>query len=289
MIAIANEFLSVTVTTKGGELTSLTDKRSGRNLLHEPSVKSWDRCDSVLFPFVGRMKDGWYTVDGVRYDVPIHGIAPYREFRVSKQTANTVTLTLTSDEQTLAQYPYSFVLDVTYELQGLSLAVTYAVTNTDKTQMPFYLGSHPAFALSASGGVGFDGKPVLDFESEKLDLFELENNFVSVPCVEKGKQILTCALFDKYPSLLGLRKKGANRITLSSSDGEIASVVSDSPVFCIWSPTPNGELVAIESWWGIPDEATPIRELSQKKHTQILQAGERKTYRYEIQLPTEKD
>ena len=85
MPAIRNDYLSVKIDLDGGKLASIIDLNDGEELLFDGDKEVWDKKDSVLFPFVGRQKNGFYLHNGDKYEMPIHGIAPYKTFFLESQ------------------------------------------------------------------------------------------------------------------------------------------------------------------------------------------------------------
>jgi len=73
---IENDYLKVTVSDHGAELTSVYDKAQDfeRIWCADPAV--WNRHAPVLFPFVGKVKDGAYRYNGNTYAMKTqHGFA----------------------------------------------------------------------------------------------------------------------------------------------------------------------------------------------------------------------
>ena len=68
------------------------------------------------------------------------------------QSANHLTFELSSSEDTLAIYPYPFVLRIIYRLEGNNLSVTYEVLNPNSSTMYFSIGAHPAFRCPLEEG-----------------------------------------------------------------------------------------------------------------------------------------
>ena len=64
---IENDYLKVMVSDHGAELTSVYDKAQDfeRIWCADPAV--WNRHAPVLFPFVGKVKDGAYRYNGNTY------------------------------------------------------------------------------------------------------------------------------------------------------------------------------------------------------------------------------
>ncbi len=273
MIELRNEFLYATIAPEGGALTSIVDLSDGENLLYTPDGVVWDRCDAVLFPFVGRQKNGFYLAEGEKYEVPIHGIAPYSLFTLTGKGDDYAELMLTSDENTLRIYPYDFVLKVRYALSGKTLSVSYSVYNPGERTMYFFLGSHPALRIDVVKGKEKDDASgnVLDFNSVGNATYTLRDNFIYMSELIPDTVDLEKSLFTRYPSLVMERK--SDTVTLRRKCGKTVDVVSDSPIICVWSDDKRGDLVAVESWWGLPDFAVETeRELKNKKFINSLES-----------------
>ena len=142
---ITNGILDVTVNENGSLLDSV--KYRGEEYLWQGSEKSWKSKDIVIFPFVARLKDGWYTVDGKRYEMKNHGLARYNVFTAESNTGDTLVMDFKSTEETKKQYPFDFDFKVKYALVGNSMKITYTVVNTGDVDMPFGLGTHFGWAL----------------------------------------------------------------------------------------------------------------------------------------------
>ncbi len=86
----------------------------------------------MLFPFVGSLKDKKFTVDGTDYPMGQHGFARDMEFELVSQTNDEAWFSLKSNDETLAKYPFEFVLEIGYKLSGSEIKVTWRVTNPAK-------------------------------------------------------------------------------------------------------------------------------------------------------------
>jgi galactose mutarotase-like enzyme len=113
----------------------------------------------ILFPICGNLPDNTYTHNGKPYQLKQHGFARDLPWRVGDRTtdgAAALTLTLTSNEQTRARYPFEFHLAFTYRLAGNTLTITQQVTNRSPEPMPFALGLHPYFGVRDKQQLQFD-------------------------------------------------------------------------------------------------------------------------------------
>ncbi|ARV60347.1 aldose epimerase [Nostocales cyanobacterium HT-58-2] len=103
----------------------------------------------ILFPICGNLPGNTYTYNGKEYTLKQHGFArdlPWKpvEDQVTPEKAS-LTLVLTSNEQTRAVYPFDFELTFTYQIQGNTLEIKQKYKNLSTEQMPFSTGLHPYF------------------------------------------------------------------------------------------------------------------------------------------------
>ena len=103
----------------------------------------------ILFPICGNLPNNAYTHQGKTYTLKQHGFARDLPWTVSDHPPQDgITLTLTSNNQTYAIYPFDFELNFTYRLQGNALLIQQRYTNRSPEPMPFSTGLHPYFAVS---------------------------------------------------------------------------------------------------------------------------------------------
>ena len=77
----------------------------------------------------------------------IHGIAMYSEFEVNKESQEKAAFVLSDSEITRRHYPFAFRFQVTYELRGSTVWITYEVENRGEKEMYFGVGGHPGFVF----------------------------------------------------------------------------------------------------------------------------------------------
>lgn len=139
---------------RGGMVTKLSI--AGRELLYldedtlrDPS-KSVRGGIPVLFPAPGRLRDDKWTYAGLEGSMKQHGFARALPWSVvAKHTvAAAVTLELDASEQTRAQYPWEFQLQLTYALTARGLRIDQRIANRGNQTMPFGIGFHPYFAVT---------------------------------------------------------------------------------------------------------------------------------------------
>lgn len=150
---IRNEHMQAVIDSLGAELVSL--QLDGHEYLWQGDPAFWRGHAPVLFPFVGRLQGGTYTLHGTEYALRIHGLAKYYDFTPEKEEKDALTLSLSANEETRAQYPFSFRFLVTYRLKERRLAITFRVENEGAEMMYFGLGGHPGFRAPMEEGEDF--------------------------------------------------------------------------------------------------------------------------------------
>ena len=151
MITIQNELLRVEIASKGAELRSACF--NGAEYIWQRDPEIWPDSAPLLFPVVGRQLDFRYFYEGNEYYMPMHGFARDRDFAITYEAKESVSLVQTEDAQTLQWYPFPYRLETHYTLEGNTLIVYRKVTNTGGKDMLFSLGEHPGYCIpSADSG-----------------------------------------------------------------------------------------------------------------------------------------
>ena len=283
LYTIKNDRLEISADTFGAELHSV--RFDGKEYLWQCGV-AWKRWAPILFPFICSPKDRAYTAKGKAYKMKgNHGFARDMEFAFKGQSENSLSFVLTENEESLAQYPYKFSLEVRYTISGSCLRVENFVTNTGGEDMYFYLGAHPAFNCPLNDGDSFDDHYV-EFDEDEHITQKIGGE--EVVLVEKGRTLdMTRALFDN--DSIPLEFPNSKAISLRSKKGgsyvRLEYPVSDC--ITVWSPTGDdrAEFVCLEPWTSVPtfydDEFEAIED---KPHALKLAAGETYRYYYDIKL-----
>ena len=146
LIHIKNENETAAIDTLGAELVSFMGD-DGFEHIWQGDKTYWGGHAPVLFPIVGALRDNRTCINGEWYEMKRHGVARHEEFTVTEQGEDYVTLQLTANEETKKQYPFDFVLTVSYYLTGSSITTKFTVKNADTKPMPFCIGGHPGFNI----------------------------------------------------------------------------------------------------------------------------------------------
>lgn len=286
---IENGQLRVTASSLGAQLWSIQDA-DGTQYLWQGDPKYWADRALTIFPYVARLWQGRYMMDGREYRMPIHGFAPESEFVLAEKTAQRMVLELCENENTLLQYPRRFAFRVIYALEGDTLCVTYEVQNRDERVMFFGLGGHPGFNVPLEAGKRFEDyhlrfsqpcRPVRVGFSD--DCFV---NGKDTPFALEGGCMLNLShnLFDDDAIVL---RDMAREVTLQPGQGGRSVTVSfpDMPYLGIWHwPRTDAPYVCIEPWRSLPAREGRITVMEEQEDLVRLEPGKTYTNRWTIQI-----
>ena len=147
MFTIEDDRLRVGIHPKGAELHHIFHKEHRLDYLWGGDPAFWGKHSPLLFPIVGTLKDNTYFYQDRAYHLPRHGFARDREFVLEELSADSIRLLLRWDAGTLAIFPFSFELRVSYRVTYEGLKTTYRVDNPAEMPLYFSIGGHPAFNL----------------------------------------------------------------------------------------------------------------------------------------------
>ncbi len=143
---LKNEHYTASVSDMGAELVSLVSV-SGYEFLWQKQKDYWHMQAPFLFPLCGSFKDSSYTYNGTRYPMQLHGFLLSSKFQLIEKNDSSISFLLESDENTRAQYPFDFTVEIKYTLENDNISWTAKITNTGDVEMPYMFGWHPGFNL----------------------------------------------------------------------------------------------------------------------------------------------
>jgi galactose mutarotase-like enzyme len=251
---IQNEKLSLTVTLNAAEMTSLIDKKTGKEILWNGDPAYWAGRNPILFPIVGSTFDKKIHLFGKEYVMGNHGFTRNSVFTQLSQTENQITLRLIESELTLAQYPFKFSLTVCYTLESDCVNIDYLIENTDDKKMPFSFGLHPAFALDDPDAA------LLRFPETETDP-DHGNTFKEV--------LMNDAFFKDRPTFL-LEKFQSPYVDLVRGDRSIRVSCDGYRWLAFWKK-PGATFLCIEPWHGHADFSDQVTaDFTKREGTIIL-------------------
>ena len=103
----------------------------------------------VLFPICGNLPGDLLQVNGVDHTLKQHGFArnlPWQFQLLDDQSG--VRLSLSSNDETLAAYPFAFLMAMEVRPVAMALEISTTIHNRSDQPMPFSFGLHPYFNVS---------------------------------------------------------------------------------------------------------------------------------------------
>ena len=289
MTILSNDILTVEVSAHGAELQSI--RKGDVEYLWQGDPAFWGRHSPILFPIVGSVWESRYRVGGKEYQLGQHGFARDMDFTLVSSSQTEVRYRLESSEDTLAKYPYPFVLEIAYRLHGNSLDVVWEVMNPSDGDTCFQIGAHPAFFYpdydpekSGRGFFTFD-------RNEGLECIRIKEK----GCVDaetkwplemtEGRLKLEKDTFDAIDTIM-LQDSQIKRVNMFREDGTPwLSLSFDAPVTGIWSPPGKvAPFICIEPWYGRCDRVGYEGDYREKDWVNRLSPGEKFESVYTIEI-----
>ncbi|MFV0555995.1 MAG: aldose 1-epimerase family protein [Lactovum sp.] len=264
---LENDQLMIQVDSYGAELHSI--KKNGAEYLWQADKSYWARHAPILFPIVGKLKDGEYRLADQTYQMSGHGFARDHEFQLIKVDKDELVYELTETEDSLNRYPFEFRLRVSYKLKKNKIRIRYSVKNKDEKFMYFGIGAHPAFNVPIEKGSFEDYKleisPSENREFIPLNLSDATLNLNERKEVELESLSLTHDLFKKDALIFKSSPEMSVSLTNSQDERKVKLSWKDMPYFGLWSPYPTeAAFVCIEPWCGLADAEDTDGDLSTK-------------------------
>lgn len=286
---IQNGRMRVTADSLGAQLWSILG-HDAAEYLWQGDQKYWADRALTIFPYVARLWQGKYELDGQVRSMPIHGFAPGSEFALAEKTDTQMVFELSDSGETFARYPRRFSFRVTYALCENTLAVTYEVINRDERTMHFGLGGHPGFNVPLEEGRAFeDYRLRFSAPCEPVRVGFTPDCFVSgedkLYPLEDGTTLpLRHDLFDDDAIVL---RAMAREVTLEDKAGGHFVKISypDMPYLGIWHwPKTDAPYVCIEPWRSLPSRHGRMAVLEEQEDLVHLPAGETYQNRWTIEI-----
>lgn len=280
---------SAIIDTMGGELTSYRDENA-LEYIWQGDPASWTGRNPILFPIVGKLRDGAVLSLGKECRMSQHGIARRREFTLVERGEDWAVLEQQDGPDTLEAYPFPYLLRVQQELTEKGFTTTVTVRNTGTEDMSFCLGAHTGFRCPQRPGESFgDYELVFDQVEDLPAILPTPDGLLSrektMSCLEKSDTLpLDYAVFDRVDTLTfeGLRSQG---VSLRHRTGVCGVHVDFTgwPMLAFW--TPPGKLapfLCIEPWYGCADYEDASGRFEDKPYAVLLHPGEEWTLGYTV-------
>lgn len=272
-----------------GEVCSFIN--SGRQYIWNGNEKFWGWHSPTLFPYVGRLKDEktsffGKTVEGLK----IHGFLRNLTHTLVSKGEDFVEIKVTSSNETLKSYPFSFSFITKYGITEDGYFSQFTIVNEGDDDMPFNVGSHPAFMLDGALDENIfyiEGTDNAVYTSSgKTGLF---NKSAVLGVVSESGVKLNYSIFDNGGMIFN--ELGQTKIAkvINEKSGEGFGIRFDEFPCCVtWSPSGDCPFFCVEPWVGLPDDVNGDGAFENKHYIQILKKGEKKTFRYDFFTITNK-
>lgn len=278
LTTITSKDLTVTVSSRGAELQSIKTG-DGAEYLWQGDPAYWTSHAPNIFPYVARLTEGKFLYQGNTYGFGNHGLVRYADLTVTDQTPDSVTYQLTSDDNTLRQYPFPFRYTMRYQVTGSRLWMQTTVENTGDRRMYFAVGGHPGFNVPLEAGLSYADYCV-EFD-EPADPYRilLADSGAVTPAQERfpledGRRIrLSHRLFDHDAIVLHHMAKKA---TIRSEKGQRSVTVCypDFRYLGLWhKPNTDAPYLCVEPWTSLPSREGIVENLALQSDLLFLDPG----------------
>ncbi len=274
MFTIESDQLLVQVNPKGAELDQVLHKKLNLDYLWNADPAFWPKKSPVLFPIVGTLKDNEYLFNGKAYPLSRHGFAREKEFMLTAQANDSITLTLKQDDSTRKVYPFDFIFSITYSVHKDELHVEYRVINPGTEPLYFSLGGHPAFRLPIDAALSYSDYYIEMEKEEDAGRWQISPAGLiedhSTPLLDHSNILpLTHELF--FKDAIVFKNLASQSLTLRSDHSEHGLKFSfpGFPFLGIWA-VKNADFVCIEPWCGIADSVNTNKDFTQKEGIEWL-------------------
>lgn len=276
---IRNERLTAEISALGAELQVLRTTE-GTDFLWNGDPAWWRGRSPLLFPIVGRVPDDTVRIDGKSYTMHQHGIVRTETFALAASEEAACTFRLSASDATRAAYPFEFVLDVRYAVEGAGLLIESTVTNAGDREMPVSFGYHPAFVWPLPGATGREGHLVTFDAPEPAPIRRVKSGLLqpeSFPTPVEGRVMrLEDALF--VDDAVIFDRLASRAVTFSGPNGASVRVEFEGmPQLGIWTK-PGAPYLCIEPWHGYAAPQGFDGELRDKEAMTMLAPGKAMTF-----------
>lgn len=284
-VTISSGELTARINPFGAELWSLTDTL-GREYMTDADPAFWTGHAPLLFPIVGALANDTYRVDGQAFTLPKHGLARRSMFEVVDAGEAHALFRLADSEESRKAYPFAFVLDMAFRLEGKSLRMEARVSNPGEEMMPFSFGFHPAFAWPLPGGAAKGDHAIAFEQGEPQPVRRIDpatGLLLPEPLATPVEGHLLCpdaGLFEG-DALIWDRLSSRSLTFGAAGAAQLSIAFPDTPMLGIWQK-PGAAYLCIEPWQGIADPLGFAGDFREKPGIIALPPGEARSFRMDV-------
>ena len=282
---IKNKYLTLEVDSLGAEAIHLVYK--GVNYLRERD-EVWDRTAPILFPIVGRLKDGVAYYNGKTIKLGVHGFAASRNFKLKELKEDSISLIDQYDEETLSVYPFKYELEVTYKLVKKSYETIIKVRNIDSVSYKYNIGGHPGIVCPLFKGEEFNDYRIVFNKKETFKSASIVNGCMldfDHPYVEfEGiRQIDLDYKYFLVDAIINRNLKSDQICLLNKDDHGISFTYKGFNTIAFWT-RPGSKYLCFEPWHGYADLYDTNQDFLTKPDLIEIKPGEEKEVSFNIEI-----
>lgn len=287
-ISLTNASLTAGLRPLGGELVSLKD-RTGAEYIWQGDPAFWSGQNPILFPIVGSLKDGKVDIGGRPFEMDRHGFARRSTFTLTDQGSDFAVLELRESSETLARFPFPFVLRVRHRLLENGFSTTFAVENPGSEPLPFCIGAHTAIRCPLRDGEDFQDYELTFDQPEDADTLLLTPQGLlqdgkTEPMLRGGKVTLDYETFRRLDTIIFQGLKSQNVTLRHKATGRGVSLdFRGFPMIAFWTK-PGAPFLCMEPWHGCAAYTHESGRFRDKPHVITLAPDESKELTYTFTL-----
>lgn len=285
---ISSSRLHATIRAQGGELVALSNE-DGPALWH--GGPEWPRHSPVLFPIVGRLTDDTLIHEGQSYRLTQHGFARDSLFSWVERSADRAVLELRDSAETLAHYPFRFVLRMIYAVTGDTLSITTQVSNPADTTLICGVGAHPAFLWPLAEGIAKEAHRLTFPQAEPGPGLSVDGGLLgpAIPLPFEGTELpLAEGLFANDAIVIADVANRSVRFAARDEAGRERRALTVSwegyKDLGIWSKPTGAPFLCIEPWYSMASPAGWQGEFAAKPGILTLAPGESSDFTWRVTL-----
>ncbi|MCX7284470.1 MAG: aldose 1-epimerase family protein [Novosphingobium sp.] len=285
LIEITNGELTARINPLGAELWSLTDAQA-REYMTDADPAFWSGHAPLLFPIVGALNEDTLRLGEAGYVMPKHGLARRSAFAPVHAEGPEARFRLTDSPDTRAIYPFGFVLEVAYRIEGLTLHTEVSVFNPNAEPLPFSFGFHPAFAWPLPGGADKHSHKLVFAAEEAPGLRQVAPGTGvllpgTVPSPVQGRELALHEDLFRADALIWERS-ASQALSYGADGGSWLDLrFPDTTSLGVWQ-VPGGRYICIEPWQGHSDPQGFAGDFREKPGIVLLPPRETRSFRMDV-------
>jgi galactose mutarotase-like enzyme len=287
LVTIASDRITAKINPLGAELWSLADA-DGREYMTDADPAYWTGHAPLLFPIVGALRHGCYHLGERAYPLGKHGFARTSRFAVAASGPDFARFTLTDSEETLAVWPFRFVLAVIFRAEGDVLRMEATVSNRGDEPLWFSFGFHPAFAWPLPGGAAREDHRIEFAKDEPQPIRRIDGPsglLLPEPFATpvEGRSFAPDAALFEADALIWDRL-ASRSLTFGAEGGSRLDIgFPDTPMLGIWQK-PGANYLCIEPWQGMADPDGWDGDFRMKPGVIALDGGASRGFRMDVRV-----